>query len=84
MRSRAITGLIAALTAGTVELVAATAEGGDRPAFWPDVVVNPVLKEWYTDIPWHQKLGTFASNQIDQALVLPYEVLGQNIKALCT
>ena len=40
--------------------------------------------EWYSDIPWHQKLGTFAGNEIDEALVLPYEALGEQEKAFCT
>ncbi len=44
----------------------------------------PLVKEWYSDIPWHQKLGTFAGNEIDEALVLPYDALGAQEKAFCT
>ena len=43
-----------------------------------------MVKEWYTDIPWHQKLGTFAGNEIDEALILPYEALGDQEKTFCT
>ena len=43
-----------------------------------------MVKEWYSDIPWHQKLGTFAGNEIDEALVLPYEALGAKEKDFCT
>ena len=84
MRSRTIAGLLAASIAGTVVLVAAAAGTGDRPTFWPDVTGDPVVKEWYSDIPWNQKLGTFRGNQIDQALVLPYEALGAEAKKTCT
>ena len=42
-----------------------------------------MVKEWYSDIPWHQKLGTFAGNEIDEALVLPYDALGAQEKAFC-
>jgi hypothetical protein len=42
-----------------------------------------VVTEWYSDIPWHQKLGTQGGNEIDEALVLPYEALGDNEKAFC-
>jgi hypothetical protein len=69
MRSLTIT--VAALTVGTVVLVAAAQESGKRAPFWPGISGPPVVKEWYSDIPWHQKLGTFAGNEIDEALVLP-------------
>ncbi len=55
-----------------------------RAPFWPAIAGAPVLQEWYSDLPWHQKLGTFAGNEIDQALVLPYDALGDAEKALCT
>jgi len=86
MRRQTTVGLIAALITGTVVLGAAAAEGDKRAPFWPGLKPNApaVVSEWYSDVPWHQKLGTFAGNQIDQALVLPYEVLGQKEKALCT
>ena len=84
MRTATITGLIAALTAGTVVLVAAAQGIGNRALFWPGTSGPPVVKEWYSDIPWHQKLGTFAGNEIDEALVLPYDALGDNEKAFCT
>ena len=90
MRRLTITGLIAALTVGTVVLLASAPpsaqdqETGNRAPFWPGTKGRPVLKEWYTDIPWHQKLGTFAGNEIDEALVLPYEALGEPEKKFCT
>ena len=55
-----------------------------RAPFWPAITGTPVLQEWYSDLPWHQKLGTFAGNEIDQALILPYDALGDSEKALCT
>lgn len=57
---------------------------GPRAPFWPAVDGAPVVQEWYADIPWHQKLGTFAGNEIDEALVLPYDALGDAEKALCS
>jgi hypothetical protein len=39
--------------------------------------------EWYSDIPWTQKLGTYRGDEIDEALVLPYEALGDSEKAFC-
>ena len=54
-----------------------------RAPFWPAVDGAPLVQEWYSDIPWHQKLGTFAGNEIDQALILPYDALGDAEKALC-
>jgi hypothetical protein len=90
MRSLTITGLIAALIVGTVVLLAAASpsaqdqETGNRAPFWPGTNGRPVVKEWYTDIPWHQKLGTFAGNEIDEALLLPYEALGEQEKNFCT
>ena len=58
-------------------------EAGPRSPFWPAVDGAPVVQEWYSDIPWHQKLGTFAGNEIDEALVLPYDALDAQAQALC-
>jgi len=55
-----------------------------RAPYWPAIIGAPVVQEWYADLPWHQKLGTFAGNEIDQALVLPYDALGDAEKALCS
>jgi hypothetical protein len=60
------------------------AASSPRASFWPAVDGAPVVQEWYSDIPWHQKLGTFAGNEIDEALILPYDALGDDEKALCT
>jgi hypothetical protein len=84
MRRLTIAGLIAALTLGSFVLVASAQETGNRAPFWPTTTGEPVVMEWYSDIPWHQKLGTFAGNEIDEALVLPYEALGEQEKAFCT
>src|SRR5262245_15579840 len=90
MRSLTITRSIAALTVGTVVLLPAAPpsaqnrETGKGAPFWPGTTGRPVVQEWYTDIPWHQKLGTFAGNEIDEALVLPYEALGEQEKTFCT
>ena len=84
MKRQTIVGLIAALTTGTVVLAAAAAEGDNRAPFWPRLKGSPVVTEWYMDVPWHQKLGTYAGNQIDQALVLPYDALGQAEKDVCS
>jgi CxxC motif-containing protein (DUF1111 family) len=84
MRRLTMAGLIAALTGGTFVLVAAAQGTGKRAPFWPTTSGPPVVMEWYSDIPWHQKLGTYAGNEIDEALVLPYEALGDQEKAYCT
>jgi hypothetical protein len=78
-----VAGLIAALTLGTFVLVA-SAQAPPRAPFWPTTKGAPVVTEWYSDIPWHQKLGTFAGNEIDEALVLPYGALGAQEQAFCT
>ena len=84
MRNAKVTGLIAALTAGTVVLVAAAqAVDTTGPDYWPRTTAVPVVKEWYSDVPWHQKLGTFAGNGINVVLVLPYDALGDDSKKYC-
>jgi CxxC motif-containing protein (DUF1111 family) len=68
----------AALVLGTVVLVAGAQDNSGRAPYWPKLLPGPpVLDEWYSDIPWHQKLGTYAGNQIDEPLVLPFEALPQ-------
>jgi CxxC motif-containing protein (DUF1111 family) len=76
--------LIVALTVAALPAVAAAQESAAHAPFWPDVSGSPIVREWYSDIPWHQKLGTYAGNEIDEALVLPYEALGENEKTFCT
>jgi CxxC motif-containing protein (DUF1111 family) len=73
----ACSGLIA------VALVAAAQNVDVRAPYWPRIKGSPVVKEWYSDIPWHQKLGTFAGNEIDEALILPYDALGADEKSFC-
>jgi CxxC motif-containing protein (DUF1111 family) len=90
-----IAGLIAALTLGSFVLVAAAQAPpvpGVTPApptqtrapFWPALSANgPAVAEWYSDVPWTQKLGTYRGNEIDEALVLPYEALQPDLQASC-
>jgi hypothetical protein len=56
---------------------------GDRAPFWPAVTNNQPVNEWYSDVPWHQKFGTFSGNQIDEPLILPYAALPQASKDYC-
>jgi hypothetical protein len=44
---------------------------------WPNTTGAPAFSESYSDIPWHQKLGTYVGNRFDEALVLPFGVLQQ-------
>lgn len=55
-----------------------------RAPFWPATTGDPVIQEWYADIPWHQKLGTYAGNEIDVPIILPYDALPQAEKDFCT
>ena len=79
MRRLTIAGLIAALTLGAFVVVASA----QRAPFWPNIVGPPVLTEWYSDLPWTQKLGTYRGNEIDQAFVLPYAALPPQNQAYC-
>jgi hypothetical protein len=92
-----IAGAIAALTLGTVVLVASVlaASAQSRPSYWPSRmspsgVMCPntgpcpfVLQEWYSDLPWTQKLGTYRGNEIDEAYMLPYGALPPQNQAYC-
>jgi CxxC motif-containing protein (DUF1111 family) len=80
---RSLTIAAAALILGAVVHVANAQDNGNRAPFWPKLRGSHVVKEWYMDAPWNQKLGTFAGNRIDEALVLPYEALGDNEKDFC-
>ena len=72
MRRVTILGFIAASSIGAVVLVAnAQQQASQRADFWPRILATPVVKEWFSDIPWHQKLGTQGGNEIDEALILP-------------
>jgi CxxC motif-containing protein (DUF1111 family) len=66
------------LVLGAVALVAlAQAPAVERPSYWPRLKGTFTLSEWYSDVPWHQKLGTYAANEIVVPLIFPYEVLPQ-------
>ncbi len=78
MKRPAITSVIATLVLGAVALVAlAQAPDVERPSYWPRIKGTPTLSEWFSDVPWHQKLGTYAGNEILVPLIFPYEVLPQ-------
>ena len=86
MRIRSILALGAAVLGVTVVVVASADEQNDRAPFWPLLAVPSVavIDEWYSDLPWHQKLGTYAGNQIDEPIVLPYLALPQADRDFCT
>ena len=84
MKRQNILGLIAALVTGTVVVAAAAAEGEKDIPLWPKTKGSPVVSEWFTDIPWRQKLGPYQGNKIDIAIVLPYDVLRPDAKTACT
>jgi len=81
MRHLTIAGLIAVSILGTFVLVASAQQ--NRAPFWPAIKGGPVVMEWYSDLPWTQKLGTYRGNEIDQAIVLPYEQLGTKRQKFC-
>src|ERR671913_606641 len=72
-------------------MVAAAADGKYcANGIWPNVACDadgkptPELTEWFTDIPWRQKLGTYTGNKIDVAIILPYDVLRPHAKTACS
>jgi hypothetical protein len=94
MRRLTIAGLIAALTLGTFGLVASALVASAQTR--PNCIMNPktdpcwpaigaqVLQEWFSDLPWTQKLGTYRGNEIDQAFMLPYAALPPQNVTYCT
>jgi hypothetical protein len=66
-----------------------------RPSYWPGRInpngvvckdpgpCTPVLQEWFSDLPWTQKLGTYRGNEIDEAYMLPYAALPPQNQAYC-
>ncbi len=90
MKKQTIVGMLAASIAAGVVLVAAAAEiNYCDNGIWPKTACDskgapaPEFKEWFTDVPWRQKLGTYTGNKIDQAIVLPYDVLRPDAKTAC-
>jgi hypothetical protein len=94
-RLTTIAGLIA-LTLGSFVVVAATQVSAQpipgvtpaptprRSTNWPPVENKTAFKpEWYSDLPWTQKLGTYRGNEIDEAVVLPFEALASSKKDYC-
>ncbi|CAA0110666.1 Uncharacterised protein [Halioglobus japonicus] len=43
-----------------------------------DATGELLVDEWFTDLPWHQKLSTLDSNVIDVPFVLPFAALPQS------
>ncbi len=83
LKRPAITSFVAALLLTTVALVA-LAQSGGRPATWPPIKPGkPTLDEWFSDVPWHQKLGTYAGNEILVPLIFPFEMLGPEAIKYC-
>jgi CxxC motif-containing protein (DUF1111 family) len=78
MRRLTAVGLILAAVA-----FLAGSSAAQRASFWPALTGEPLVQEWYADIPWHQKLGTYAGNEINVPIVLPYDALEQNEKDYC-
>lgn len=69
---------------GAVVVVASAQQLGSRPDYWPATKGDPVVQEWYSDIPWNQKLGSYVGNQINQAIVMPYGALGKTETDFCS
>jgi hypothetical protein len=80
-----VAGLIAASALGIFVLGASAQTQKYRAPWWPPIVnTGPTVSESYSDIPWHQKLGTFAGNELDEAIVLPYAALPSANTDWCT
>ncbi len=84
MKVRSAIALCTAAAAATVVIMARAQAPSDRDPSWPPITGNVVLTEWYTDLPWHQKLGTYAGNQIDEAIIMPFDALPQADQDFCT
>jgi CxxC motif-containing protein (DUF1111 family) len=81
-----VTRCIVALILGAAALVAlAQVPVMSRAPYWPNLdPESKPLVEWFSDVPWHQKLGTYAGNEIDVPIMFPYEVLPQAEKDYCS
>jgi len=53
--------------------------GGGPPNSRKDATGEILVDEWYSDLPWHQKLSTKESNLIDTPFVMPFEALPNNV-----
>ena len=61
MRKLSILGIVASATVGAAVLGATAQDIAQRSSDWPAIKGPPVVNEWYSDIPWRQKLGTFSA-----------------------
>ncbi len=50
-------------------------DGGARQ----DATGKRLVDEWFTDLPWHQKLSTLHSNLIDIPFVMPFDALPREV-----
>jgi CxxC motif-containing protein (DUF1111 family) len=50
----------------------------EKPEPRRDATGELLVDEWFTDLPWHQKLSTLDSNVIDVPFVLPFAALPQS------
>lgn len=83
VKFRSILALGTAMLAATVVVVAVAQGADERAPFWPAITDTVVVDEFYSDLPWHQKLGTYAGNQIDEAIIMPYAALPQTDRTFC-
>ncbi|MFO1305048.1 MAG: di-heme oxidoredictase family protein [Burkholderiales bacterium] len=84
MKLRSFLAVSTAVLAASVAIVAGAQSSGDRDPAWPTITSTPEFTEWYSDLPWHQKLGTYSGNQIDEAIVMPYDALPKADRDFCT
>jgi len=59
----------------TADCVPGGGNGGDPNAGPRAATGERLVDEWFADLPWHQKLSTKNSNDIDIPFVLPFEAL---------
>jgi len=88
VKPRSFLALGTAALAATIVVIASaqTPPATGRAPFWPDLTSPTDFKvdEWYSDLPWHQKLGTYAGNQIDEAIIMPFKALDIESQKHCT
>lgn len=55
--------------------------GGSPPNSYTrrDATGEVLVEDWYTDVPWHQKLSTKDSNLIDTPFLLPFAAIPENL-----
>jgi CxxC motif-containing protein (DUF1111 family) len=84
VKIRSILGPGCAVLTATVVVVALAQSPSDRNPAWPAIMPNATFSEWYSDLPWNQKLGTYTGNQLDEAIIMPYGARPQADRVFCT